>query len=598
MRFLVLLLPVLVASPAIAGLISPVLVRRIDSPLGFSRYGQSVDVADLDADGVLDFAIGGNGVRVVSGADGSILLSLDSIGDEVDFVGDVDGDGTIDLVVGDVSQQSARLVSGKTGQIQPIAFSYVVGSDEGESISALSDVDGDMVPDFAIGDAGAFGSGRRTRVYSGRLNRGIGFVDSGHSVASLGDVNGDGRGDFVAGRDGDIQIFSGASLKPLFSLPGNDAVLAGCDVDGDGIQDALLSMPHLSNGSVEALVVSYSGATGAFLDSVVAFTEPIGSLGFFRGFVTGLGDVDGDGHEDFAASFAEATYGGNPEAGAVGVFSGATGERLAIVGGTLPGMHFGWSVDGPGDVDGDGVPDLVVGAPDGAEPGRVDVYRLKRGPLTPLLEFDPGVCPNRVPTNGNQDLELAFLGGGEFDLDELDAATVRLDGIAPKRERSNLADVEAGDGESCGCDGKGKDGLGDRVFRFDAGEVRARLRLGQERSLPVTAGLFDGRVVQGEVCVVLARRTNGVHLDGDVTPKVQPNPAERGATIRLALPGEAPGDLISVHDIRGRRVALVRTHEGFAEWNTRDEHGALVPAGIYLLRCSGRPAGRLLIVSR
>src|SRR4029079_2003366 len=117
----------------------------------------------------------------------------------------------------------------------------------------------------------------------------------------------------------------------------------------------------------------------------------------------------------------------------------------AIVGGTLPGMHFGWSVDGPGDVDGDGVPDLVVGATDGPEPGRVDVYRLKRGPLSPRLEFDPGACPNRVPTNGNQDLELAFLGGGEFDLADLDASTVRLDGLSPKRERSNLVDVEAVD---------------------------------------------------------------------------------------------------------------------------------------------------------
>ena len=584
-----LLMVVLGAAPAVAGTISPILLKRIDSPPEISRFGQSVDAADLDRDGILDYAAGGSGVRVFSGKDGTILLRSDAAGDEVDFVGDLDADGVPDLVVGDVMQRAARVVTGRTGEVLPFGLPYVVGTDEGESIDGLGDIDGDAIPDYAIGDAGNVGDPRRTRVYSGNIYRGIRFVGSGHSVAALGDVNGDGRGDFVAGRDGDIKIFSGASLQPLFSLPGTDAVLAGCDVDGDGVKDALLSMPRVASGSIEALVVSYSGANGAFLDSVVALTEPIGGFGFFRGFVTGLGDVDGDGHEDFAESFAEATYRGNAEAGVVGVFSGATGERLVLLGGEAPGMHFGWSLAGPGDIDGDGTPDLVVGAPDGADLGRVYVYRLKRGTLTPRLEFSPGACPNRVPTNGNQDIELAVLAGGEFDVALLDAATLRLDGLAPKKERPHPVDVDAVDGESCGCDGPGPDGAEDRVFRFDVNEVRAHLPLGQPRELPVTATLTDGLVVEGKVCAMLARRTNGVHLNDDGAIAAWPNPVRRGGVIHLQSRGP-----LSVHDVRGRVVAIVRG----GEWDTRDERGAFVPSGIYLVRDGGEPAGRILVLAR
>src|SRR5690349_9547298 len=111
MRFFALM-AVLSAAPAIAGTISPILLERIDSPPEISRFGQSVDVADLDRDGILDYAVGGSGLRVFAGKDGAILRSLNVHGDEVDFVGDLDGDGIPELVLGDVSQQTARIVIG------------------------------------------------------------------------------------------------------------------------------------------------------------------------------------------------------------------------------------------------------------------------------------------------------------------------------------------------------------------------------------------------------------------------------------------------------------------------------------------------------
>jgi hypothetical protein len=598
MRLLLVVLASCGLAPiSFATTISPILLRRIDSPSDVVRFGQSVDAADLDHDGVPDIGVGGNGVRVFSGADGALLLRVDLAAEEVDFIGDTDGDGYSELVVGGVAGGLARIVSGKDGQIRPFGFQYTVSTDPGESIDGLGDVDGDGWPDFAIGGY----LPPHTTLYSGSTGRSLGSVDVGHSVAGLGDVNGDGRGDFVAGRGLGIRIYSGATRQSLFQFPGDDPVLAGCDVSGDGIKDALLSMPATVGGRFAALVVSYSGANGAMIDSVTAFRDD-GGAGFFRGFVTGLGDVDGDGHEDFAESFAEATYGGNAEAGAVGVFSGATGERLALVGGTAAGMHFGWSLVGPGDIDGDGVPDLIVGAPNGSDLGRVFVYRLKRGALAPRLEFLPGDCPNHVPLRGNADLELAFLGGGEFDVAEIDASTVRLAGIAPDRERPHPVDVAAIDGENCGCNGPDGDGIDDRVFRIDADAVRAQLPVGQPRDLAVTASLVDGRQVEGTVCAVVARRTNGIHLnDGVETATVQPNPIARGGTIALRSAMPQGGEPVySIHDLRGRRVATFRAavHDGIAEaaWDTRDARGALVPAGIYLVRFSDVPAGRILVI--
>ena len=335
-------------------------------------------------------------------------------------------------------------------------------------------------------------------------------------------------------------------------------MLAGCDVDGDGIKDALLSMPILLEGRLAALVVSYSGATGALIDSVVAFRHDDSPV-FFRGFVTGLGDVDGDGHEDFAESFAEATVGGNAEAGAVAVFSGATGERLALVGGMAAGMHFGWSLAGAGDVDGDGVPDLVVGAPDGSDLGRVYVYRLKRGPLAARLEFLPGDCPNHIPLRGNADLELAFLGGGEFDPAELDPSTVRLAGIAPD-SRTASPHGRRGDRRRTLRLQRHGDGRGRRSglpLRCRRG-ARSAPASGSRVTSPVTASLADGRQVEGTVCAVLARRTNGIHLNAAAgTATAQPNPVARGGTISLRSATARAGDVeCSIHDLRGRRIVI------------------------------------------
>lgn len=114
MRPLLLLLLCLEIGTPSAGTISPILLRRIDAPpLEVVRFGQSVSAADLDGDGVPDFAVGGNDVRVYSGADGHLLRRIDLQGAEVDFVGDVTQDGVPDLLLGSLALHRPRHPTGR-----------------------------------------------------------------------------------------------------------------------------------------------------------------------------------------------------------------------------------------------------------------------------------------------------------------------------------------------------------------------------------------------------------------------------------------------------------------------------------------------------
>ncbi len=87
---------------------------------------------------------------------------------------------------------------------------------------------------------------------------------------------------------------------------------------------------------------------------------------YFGHRASDLGDVDGDGFTDYAIA---APWERSQGTGYVRVFSGGTGEALATLSGiSIPDGwgsydHFGWAASGVGDVNGDQVPDLLVGAP-------------------------------------------------------------------------------------------------------------------------------------------------------------------------------------------------------------------------------------------
>ncbi len=210
----------------------------------------------------------------------------------------------------------------------------------------------------------------------------------GIALASVGDLDGDGVSDVaVSGPDEDTQVggplvidagqvhlYSGAtgafirtyaSPRPETDAYFGDAILPAGDRDGDGTPDFYVPASRETVGGVENVgrVYLLSGATG---EEIASFTSPNPSDGGEFGFDLGrLGDLTGDGVGEVGVSARGETVDGLALAGRLYAFDGATDALVLTITSPSPLREagFGYTSDDAGDVDGDGVPDIVVGAP-------------------------------------------------------------------------------------------------------------------------------------------------------------------------------------------------------------------------------------------
>lgn len=187
----------------------------------------------------------------------------------------------------------------------------------------------------------------------------------GMNVALVGDVNADGFIDvgiaapndstvFYAG--GMLRVISGKDGAVLYSFYGDSAFAElgtlGApigDLDLDGYDDILVSEPSYDNGiAYIGRVFVFSGKDGSVLRTLTGTYTNL-----LTGLVCGTGDIDGDGVPDFAAGVKDSSY--------VTLFSGATSAVIRTLSATDPAStDFGHGLLNPGDVDGDGVNDLIV----------------------------------------------------------------------------------------------------------------------------------------------------------------------------------------------------------------------------------------------
>ncbi|MGV6819620.1 MAG: Ig-like domain-containing protein, partial [Parvularcula sp.] len=333
---------------------------------------------------------------------------------------------------------AASSLSGATGQridgIEAAGFS-------GVSVSGVGDVNADGIDDFLVGSylAGANDQGAATLYFgdddgisaanSVRIS-GVGVEDlAGVSVSGAGDVNGDGiqdllvgvyRADFsgrtnagatavIYGRSGftgDIDLgFNDPNLG--FFIQGaetNDysgfSVASAGDVNADGFDDIIIGAWPADVGSMfeagEAyLVFGDPNRQGAFDVTTIDGNNGIRFQGDaaddrFGYSVSAAGDLNGDGVGDFVVGAIHADAGGRADAGAAYIYFGdgsglndptyAAGEAGLVIQGAVAGDRLGSSVASLGDVNGDGIDDLIVGAfqADGAggqrDAGRAYVY--------------------------------------------------------------------------------------------------------------------------------------------------------------------------------------------------------------------------------
>ena len=378
-------------------------------------------VGDVDGDAVADFVVGAPAATgaesapgyalVLSGADGERIHRLltdgeaDLFGWAVAGVGDTDGDGVPDVLVGEPGSApvagEARLFSGLTGDEL-----LQLGGGPGDSwdgfgfaVTGLGDVDGDGAADFAIGRPSLSGEGPgEVRVYSGAdgglrltltgLAPGDGF---GAAVANAGFVDDDDVADLVVGTSAGAyaRVYSGATGALLRHFdgpgPGYGASVSGFgDIDGDGADDVAIG------ASVFDIVDIMSVATGVLLRRY----ETLG--GSFGAALAPLGDVDGDGKPDLLVGSPDDTLLEREGCGSALVISGDTGGHLYKFAGNNAAEHTGTALASLGDTDGDGLPELLLGTPGDVVPGSGVAGSAKAfdGTLSNSVKIYGFGCPN------------------------------------------------------------------------------------------------------------------------------------------------------------------------------------------------------------
>ncbi|CAN7250637.1 hypothetical protein [Aminobacter aminovorans] len=308
----------------------------------------------------------------------------DIVGYSVSSAGDINGDGFDDLIVGAPNGDNGGTEAGEAYVVFGGAFPVNI------DLTTLTAAQGIIIQGDVAGD------------------------QAGWSVSSAGDVNGDGFDDLIVGaRAGDnggaeageaYVVFGGASpvnidLTTLTAMQGiiiqgdvagdqaGFSVSSAGDINGDGFDDLILGAPNGDNGGFSAgeAYVVFGGTSPVNID-LTTLTAAQGII--IQGdasddqagrSVSSAGDVNGDGFDDLIVGAPNGDNGGSNAGEAYVVFGSASpanidlttltaAQGFVIQGDVLVDLA-GFSVCSAGDVNGDGLDDLIVGAPFGDDGG-------------------------------------------------------------------------------------------------------------------------------------------------------------------------------------------------------------------------------------
>ena len=397
----------------------------------FTVFGRNGSFAgDVNGDGYSDFIIGANAEAYIFFGGSSISITPDivltgeNVSDEfgwsVSGVGDLNGDGFSDVIVGANLNNAGGTYAGRAyvyfggaamDNVKDVILTGAAESDQfGYSVSGAGDFNGDGYSDLLVGapvnDAGGTNAGR-AYLYTNSLT-GTDIPDEfftgaaagdyfGYSVSTAGDVNGDGYSDVIVGAvsndagGGDAGrayiyfsgslidntadvILTGAAAGDYF---GNSISTAG-DVNGDGYFDVIVgAFANDAGGTIAGRAYIYFG--GASMNSIADVTLTGEALGDVFGYsVSTAEDVNGDGYSDVIVGASDNNAGGNSAGRAYIFFGGGSMDNIADVTltGEAAGDDLGASVSSAGDVNGDGYSDVIVGArgSGGSFAGKANIY--------------------------------------------------------------------------------------------------------------------------------------------------------------------------------------------------------------------------------
>ncbi len=365
------------------------------------------DAPDTNGDGVPDDCFGAGAVRVTEGTSGfSGTLDPNDWFGPVAGLGHRSGDSAWDLVVGaprdddggrnlgalwllnlnaDGSVAGHRKISATEGGLMPLDAQDLLGT----SVTGLGDLDGDGVGDLAVGE--------RWRATVLLLNADGSVKDqASHDYRSLGlsaigDLDGDGRTELATSGYTHYPPDSN-SVTILFLEPdgterahhriegdqsnfggrGFGATVSGIgDLNADGIPDIAVSRAR--QNAIWILFLNSDGSVQSYQQITSGVGGFVGLLEDYSGFGTGIspvGDLDGDGVTDLVAGESRRRVAGRRTGTAWLLFLRSDGtvrghRRISPSGfaGTLSTRDFfGSAVASLGDLDGDGVADLAIGA--------------------------------------------------------------------------------------------------------------------------------------------------------------------------------------------------------------------------------------------
>ncbi|HKD99972.1 MAG TPA: integrin alpha, partial [Planctomycetota bacterium] len=433
-------------------------------------------LGDVNGDGHADFLVGSpnadhthfvifttvteeqaGSVKCISGATGLPLYTVwgDAEGDQLGYSvaslkGDVNGDGIPDFVVGAPQLEAstpqtgyARICSGANGATLFTLHGSGLDASFGYAVDAAGLVNGDAIPDAVVGVPGWTSNRGRIAIMSGASGTEIAMGAAadgaaagerfGAAVAGIGNAVGDSKPEILIGAPSNDSVGANAGRvyclntsgagSIAFTLSGtnpNDAfgtsVCGLGDYTGDGVTDLIcvgapgfdyVGVPNA--GEVKAIFVTtltdYWAQFGAAQDDGLGYT------------LRNIGDYTLDGFDDVIAGASEFSF-STPGPGYAYVISGYYGIVNYAFHGTSTFDLFGTAVSAAGDVNGDGVPDIVIGAqgsdPNGEFSGSAKVISLHPQGVTYYGASTPGcdgpqlLRANSAPKIGNSWFILAM----------------------------------------------------------------------------------------------------------------------------------------------------------------------------------------------